>query len=64
MKKDMLTWAVKIRGRSLMLNMNGHPMLYPTKAAAERAAQAHSDVMGWRTEPVRVKVRVEEVSWT
>lgn len=64
MKKELLTWAVKIRGRSFMLDMAGHPMLFPSRDAAERAGRAHSDVMGVKTEPVRVKVRVEEEGWS
>jgi hypothetical protein len=61
MKKDIKAWAVKIRGRSFFLDLDGTPYLRTTRADAEIRAnyiRLYEDI---KAEPVRVRVRIEEI---
>jgi hypothetical protein len=61
MKKDIKAWAIKIRGRSFFLDPDGTPYLRKTRTEAEIRAdyiRLHEDI---KAEPVRVRVRIEEI---
>ena len=60
MKKDTKAWAVKLRGRSFR-SLNGVPFLYTTKAQASLVAMRVGQVDGIKAEPIRVRVRIEEI---
>lgn len=60
MKKDTKAWAVKLRGRSFR-SLNGVPFLYTTKAQASLVAIRVESVSGTTAEPIRVRVRIEEI---
>ena len=60
MKKDTKAWAVKLRGRSFR-SLNGVPFLYTTKAQASLVAMRVGQVDGIKSEPIRVRVRIEEI---
>ena len=62
MKKDMKTWAIKLRGRSFYLRRSGAPWTYLTKDTAIEFATAITQGTGVKTEVVRVRVRIEEVT--
>jgi hypothetical protein len=61
MKKDIKTWAIKLRGRSFYSNNDGHPHLYKTLKSALIRSQALEFFEEAKAEPVRVRVRVEEI---
>jgi hypothetical protein len=61
MKKDIKAWAVKIRGRSFFLDLDGTPYLRATRAQAELRAMHISLYEDIKAEPVRVRVRIEEI---
>jgi len=54
-KKDMRVWAIKVRGRSFLLNIDGMPVTFRTRAEAAGRFTAP-----W-IKPVRVRVRIEEI---
>jgi hypothetical protein len=61
MKKDIKAWAIKIRGRSFFLDLDGTPYLRETRTEAELRAmhiRLYEDI---KAEPVRVRVRIEEI---
>ena len=60
-KKDTKAWAIKVRGRSLLLNRYGYPQLFPTKAEAKEVAVNKAQFWDITAEAVRVKVRIEEI---
>lgn len=60
-KKDMKAWAIKLRGRSFYQNMDGMPFMYFTKSGASTIAMRVRNVNGTPAEPVRVRVRIEEI---
>jgi hypothetical protein len=60
MKKDTKAWAIKLRGRSFR-SLNGVPFLYTTKAQASLMAMRVANVSGITAEPIRVRVRIEEI---
>lgn len=62
MKKDVKLWAIKLRGRSFYQGLSGVPYFYATRDAATIVAARVSMLYQVKAEPVRVKVRVEEVS--
>lgn len=55
MKKDIKAWAIKVRGRSFLLNIDGMPVTFRTRAEAAARFTAP-----W-IKPIRVKVRIEEI---
>lgn len=60
MKKDTKAWAIKLRGRSFR-SLNGIPFLYMTKADASVVAMRVEKASGATAEPIRVRVRIEEI---
>lgn len=60
-KKEMKSWAIKIRGRSFFLRTNGTPWTFGNKQDADHFAQNYVDRYGVPAKAVRVKVLVEEV---
>lgn len=61
MKKDAKAWAIKLRGRSFYLSSTGAPWTFATKIEAEHFAQNVTRHYGTKAEPIRVRVRVEEI---
>lgn len=59
-KKDTKAWAIKLRGRSFR-SLNGVPFLYMTKAEASVVAMRVKERSGTLAQPVRVRVRIEEI---
>lgn len=59
-KKDTKAWAIKLRGRSYR-SLNGVPFLYMTKAEASAVAMRVAGASGATAEPIRVRVRIEEI---
>jgi len=59
-KKDIKAWAIKLRGRSFR-SLNGTPFLYTTKTAASAVAMRVRERNGILAEPIRVRVRIEEI---
>ncbi len=60
MKKDIKMWAIKLRGRSFR-SMNGVPFLYTKKADASIVAMRAAQANGTTAQPIRVRVRIEEI---
>ena len=60
MKKDIKAWAIKLRNRSFRSH-NGVPFIYMTKAEASAVAARAANANGTTAEPIRVKVRIEEI---
>lgn len=60
-KKEIKAWAIKLRGRSFHQNLNGVPFLYMTKKEVLIVAMRIRTIQDMLAEPVRVKIRVEEV---
>ncbi len=61
MKKDSKAWAIKLRGRSFR-SLNGVPFLYVNKTEASMVAMRVAQTNGIKAEPIRVRVRIEEIS--
>jgi hypothetical protein len=61
MKKDIKAWAIKIRGRSFYLDPDGTPYMRRTRAEAELRAEYVKFHEAVKAEPVRVRVRIEEI---
>jgi hypothetical protein len=61
MKKDIKAWAIKIRGRSFR-SLNGTPFLYMTKSEALNVALRIQHWESIKAEPIRVRVRIEEIT--
>lgn len=61
-KKEMKAWAIKLRGRSFYQSIStGMPYLYRVKNEARFAANTVTILDNCKAEPVRVKIKVEEV---
>ena len=60
-KKDMKSWAIKIRSRSFFLRSNGTPWTFANKQDADLFAQNYIDRYGVLAKVVRVRFLVEEV---
>ena len=60
MKKDSKAWAIKLRGRSFR-GLNGTPFLYMRKSDASSVAMRVAKEHGIKAEPIRVRVRIEEI---
>ena len=61
MKKDIKAWAIKIRDRSFYLDPDGTPHMRKTRTDAEIRANYIRLYEGIKAEPVRVRVRIEEI---
>lgn len=61
MKKDFKAWAIKLRGRSFR-SLNGAPFLYMKKLDASVVAMRVRETSGIKAEPIRVRVRIEEIA--
>ena len=61
MKKDIKAWAIKLRGRNFYSNNDGHPHLYKTLKSALIRSQGLEFFDKIKAEPVRVRVRIEEI---
>jgi hypothetical protein len=61
MKKDVKAWAVKLKGRSFHQSTDRNPFLYTTKSAALDVAMRIQHWESIKAEPVRVRVRIEEI---
>ena len=61
MKKDSKAWAIKLRGRSFYLSSTGSPWTFATKKEAEHFAQNVARHYGTLAQPIRVRVRIEEI---
>jgi len=61
MKKDIKAWAIKIAGRSFYNNNDGHPYLFRTRTIAPSASMRVGVLGDIKAEPVRVRVRIEEI---
>ena len=59
-KKDTKAWAIKLRGRNFR-SYNGVPFLYTTKAQASAVAVRVEKTSGVTAQPIRVRVRIEEI---
>lgn len=60
MKKDTKAWAIKLRGRSFR-SLNGIPFLYMLKTEASMVAMRVAKANDIKAEPIRVRVRIEEI---
>jgi hypothetical protein len=60
MKKDIKAWAIKLRGRSFR-SLDGVPFLYTTKSEAAAIAMRVAKANNLTAEPIRVRVRIEEI---
>ena len=61
MKKDVKAWAIKLRGRSFWLNAHSIPWMFSNKKRAELHAMNIKQSDGIPAEPIRVRVRIEEI---
>lgn len=61
-KKDIKTWAIKVRGRSFYQSLStGMPYFYAVKQEASHAAKTIAHLHNCKAEPIRVRVRIEEI---
>ena len=61
MKRDIKAWAVKLGGRSLMLDNDGIPVLWRIRAPAFEASTTVKHFRNIKAKPIRVRVRIEEI---
>lgn len=61
MKKDTKAWGIKLRGRSFYQTAEGMPIMYFNKREASLIAFRVRAIGGTKAEPIRVRVRIEEV---
>tara|TARA_R110002126_G_scaffold122702_1_gene264552 strand:- start:4 stop:192 length:189 start_codon:yes stop_codon:yes gene_type:complete len=61
MKKDTKLWAIKIKKRNFYQSTDGNPFLYKTRTAASSVAMRIENWEAIHAEPVRVRVRIEEI---
>jgi hypothetical protein len=59
-KKDTKAWAIKLRGRNFRSH-NGVPLLYMTRVDASAVAMRVEKASGVIAQPIRVRVRIEEI---
>jgi hypothetical protein len=62
MKKDMRSWAIKIRGRHFYSTKGMQCWTFNTRADALVVAESITRTSGVKAEPVRVRIRIEDVS--
>jgi len=60
-KRDTKAWAVKTGGRSFMLDPEGFPQLWRTRASAFEVSMAAKYFRNIKAKPIRVRVRIEEI---
>jgi hypothetical protein len=60
MKKDTKAWAIKLRGRNFRSH-NGVPFLYMKRVDASAVAMRVEKTSGVTAQPIRVRVRIEEI---
>lgn len=61
LKKDTKAWAIKLRGRSFYLDDCGRVQLFKTKLVAQIFASVTRNRENVLAEPIRVRVRIEEI---
>jgi hypothetical protein len=61
MKKDIRPWAIKLKNRSFHQNADGIPFMYKTLTSASEVAKRITHFQAIKAEPVRVRVRIEEI---
>jgi hypothetical protein len=61
MKKDFKAWAIKLRGRNFRSH-NGVPFLYTKRVDASAVAVRVEKTSGVTAQPIRVRVRIEEIA--
>jgi hypothetical protein len=61
MKKEIKAWAIKLRKRNFYQNVDGTPFFYSTKSHASTVAMRIRSWEEINAEPVRVRVRIEEI---
>jgi hypothetical protein len=61
MKKDLKAWAIKIKERSFYLDPDGTPYLRTTRVEVALRANYIRLYKNIKAEPVRVRVRIEEI---
>jgi hypothetical protein len=61
-KRDTKAWAVKTGGRSFMLDPEGFPQLWRTRAPAFEVSMAAKYFRNIKAKPIRVRVRIEEIA--
>jgi hypothetical protein len=61
MKKDTKAWAIKLRGRNFRSH-NGIPLLYMKRVDALAIAMRVEKTSGVIAQPIRVRVRIEEIA--
>ena len=62
MKKDTKAWAIKLRGRSFYKMSTGGAVTLNTKKEAIIYAERITRTTGVAAQPIRVKVRIEEIT--
>ncbi len=62
MKISTTAWAIKLRGRSFYKMSTGGAVTLTTKQDAAIYAESITRTTGVKAEPVRVKVRIEEIA--
>jgi hypothetical protein len=62
LKKEMKAWAIKLRGRSFYLSSTGSPWTFLTKKEAENFADSVTRTTDVAAQPIRVRVRIEEIT--
>lgn len=62
MKIEIKSWAIKLRGRSFYRMSTGGPVTFNTREDATIYADSVNRTTGIKTQVIRVKVRIEEVS--
>jgi hypothetical protein len=61
MRKEIKAWAIKLRKRNFYQNIDGNPFIYSTKSNALTVAMRIKSWEQISAEPIRVKVRIEEI---
>jgi hypothetical protein len=62
MKIEFKSWAIKLRGRSFYKMSAGGPATFNTRQDATIFAGSLERNTGIKAEPVRVRVRIEEIA--
>jgi hypothetical protein len=62
MKKDTKAWVIKLRGRSFYSNNIGIPHIYKTRESALVGCKQLEFFDEVKAEPIRVRVRIEEIA--
>jgi len=62
MKRVTKAWAIKVGGRSFMLDPEGFPQLWRIRAPAFEASMTVKHFRNIKAKPIRVRVRIEEIA--